>query len=271
VFFRYSSILGFTSGFTHIHCVSKEVRMDSPMISLERRNSLFGARSRFRPLLLAEASSSSPASLNDNNELVAPTLSKWDPTNWTPKRLWNTPLFRYASILAVLAVAGLSTKSPLSKISKRAAATIHLLSFATWLGTNAWTTFVAGITMYKNLPRQTFGKLQSKLFPKYFLLCSVTIILQLVTLSYLPASPGVRALGIALAMTLVNQFYLEPTTSKNMLDRYEIENNGDVESDEYKKLKSSFGKMHGISSLTNLIALCAGVAHGTYLASALVI
>lgn len=42
---------------------------------------------------------------------------------------------------------------------------LHLGAAGTWLGVNLWVTFFAGITMFKNLPRQTFGKLQSKLFP----------------------------------------------------------------------------------------------------------
>ena len=96
---------------------------------------------------------------------------------------------------------------------------------------------------------------------------------QMVTLTSLP-SLGERAtvaLGTALAMTLLNQFYLEPRSTKIMFDRYELEDTPEgKESDEYKKLASSFGKFHGMSSLTNLIALCGAVAHGFYLASALV-
>lgn len=97
---------------------------------------------------------------------------------WTKKRLHNTQAFRSAAILAALAAAGLSSKSPIATAGSAAGAVLHELSFSTWFGTVAYTTFVAGITMFKNLPRQTFGKLQSKLFPKYFFLCSVTLILQ---------------------------------------------------------------------------------------------
>lgn len=72
-------------------------------------------------------------------------------------------------------------------------------------------------------------------------------------------------------MTLLNQFWLEPVSSKTMHKRYELEDTPDgKDSDEYKKLAAAFGKYHGISSLSNLIALCAGVAQGSYLASALV-
>lgn len=97
---------------------------------------------------------------------------------WTTKRLHNTQAFRSATILGALLIAGVSSKSPFASLPNTSAAILHTLSFATWFGTVAYTTFVAGITMFKNLPRKTFGKLQSKLFPKYFSLCSVTLILQ---------------------------------------------------------------------------------------------
>ena len=79
------------------------------------------------------------------------------------------------------------------------------------------------------------------------------------------------SLGSALAATLFNQFYLEPYSTKIMLERYDIENTeGGMETDRYKELKAEFGKMHGISSLSNLIALCGQVAYGFILSSALV-
>ncbi len=130
---------------------------------------------RRSPLFRAEAPTSPSL---ESEQLSVPTLSKFDPVNWTPKRLHNSRLFRSAAILGALALAGYSTKAPLTKISTRASATINILSFGTWFGTVVYTTFVAGITMYKNLPRQTFGKLQARLFPKYFSLCSITILLQ---------------------------------------------------------------------------------------------
>lgn len=113
-------------------------------------------------------------------------------------------------------------------------------------------------------------------FPKYFLLGSACLILQLASLAGMTklSPPTMKqsrvALTLALAMTLLNQFVLEPTATKNMLERYRLEEDGKESSDEYKKLKKSFGKFHGISSLTNLIALCGGVAHAVYLAAALV-
>lgn len=33
-------------------------------------------------------------------------------------------------------------------------------------GTNVWNSFFVGFTMFKNMPRQMFGRVQSKLFPQ---------------------------------------------------------------------------------------------------------
>lgn len=191
---------------------------------------------------------------------------------WTKKRLHNTAAFRSLALLSALALAGLTTAP--RALPAKASASLHLLSFGTWFGSVAYTTFIAGITMFKNLPRQTFGKLQSKLFPKYFALGSTALLLQLITLSSLPAAiqnSSAKALVVALFMTLANQFYLEPLSSNNMMRRYELEKqDGGTDTDEYKTLKANFGKFHGISSLTNLIALCGGVAHAVYVAGTLV-
>ena len=76
---------------------------------------------------------------------------------------------------------------------------------------------------------------------------------------------------MALAMTLLNQFALEPIATKNMMRRYELDDtpNGQ-DTEEYKKLKANFGKFHGISSLTNLVAFMAATAHGFFLSAAFV-
>jgi hypothetical protein len=106
------------------------------------------------------------------------SVTSADSGEWTKKRLHNTKWFRSAAILLTLSLAGASQKSPLALLPTQAGAAIHLLSFGTCFGTMFYTTFIFGITAFRNLPRQTFGKLQSKLFPKYFSLCSITILLQ---------------------------------------------------------------------------------------------
>lgn len=82
--------------------------------------------------------------------------------------------------------------------------------------------------MFKNLPRQMFGKVQSRLFPIYFQLSAACLILTLGT-AIAGGAAGTKeltTLGVALALTFVNLFALEPATTKNMFERYELENKG---------------------------------------------
>ena len=73
----------------------------------------------------------------------------------------NSPFFRslailYALLFAIYQGSNVGELQKLSRfvlLSPKAAATVHLLSFSTWFGSVVYTTFVAGITMFKNLPR----------------------------------------------------------------------------------------------------------------------
>ncbi|XP_066299926.1 transmembrane protein 205-like [Branchiostoma lanceolatum] len=61
---------------------------------------------------------------------------------------------------------------------------LHLFSVCTHFGTQTWVTFVAGLTMFHNLPRHTFGHIQGHLFPKYFTMGSVLSLVAMVTYMY---------------------------------------------------------------------------------------
>jgi hypothetical protein len=77
-----------------------------------------------------------------------------------PSAINSTPI-RVLTMLAAFAAAGYGT----SILPGAAVAIAHVMASGIWLGVNIWTTFFSGITMMKNLERQTFGRLQSKLFP----------------------------------------------------------------------------------------------------------
>jgi hypothetical protein len=100
---------------------------------------------------------------------------------WLKPALHNTPAFRSASLLTALWLAWYSTSTaanPLAALSAKAAKTIHFLAYGTWLGSAFYVTCFARFVLWKNLPRQTFGKMQSKLFPAFFNLSALTILLQ---------------------------------------------------------------------------------------------
>jgi hypothetical protein len=116
----------------------------------------------------------------------ASSSSTETPQPWITPALHNSNAVRSLALLVAVGATGLLTKTTattttttlLSLPSAQIAVAIHLFSFATSFGTNLYTTFVLGLTMIKHLTRQTFGKLQAKLFPKYFALSSLTLVLQ---------------------------------------------------------------------------------------------
>ena len=192
-------------------------------------------------------------------------LAKWDPQAWVVPAMWNTGPFRSAALLTTLAAVGAGTR----QLGARAAAFSHLASFGVLFGSMVYTTFFAGMTMFKNLPRQTFGRLQSKLFPMYFKIHAACLCVMIGTIPALAAGGASRfplaACLTALAFTVANIFYIEPASTKVMFQRYELENAGKAETEEYKQAAKKFGPLHGLSSLANLGALMAAMGHSWWL------
>ncbi len=131
-------------------------------------------------------------------------------------------------------------------------------------------------TQFKNMPRQMFGKVQSKLFPMYFALHAGSIVVCAGCLAFGAAGAGAIAkpaavsLGTALVSSLLNLLVLEPRATEVMFARYALENAPTRDEQKIKQLMKEFGKFHGISSLVNLVSMVAGASYTWWLASALV-
>ena len=64
-----------------------------------------------------------------------------------------------------------------------------------------------------------------------------------------------RFLAAGFISNVLNLLAIEPKSTSIMFSRYKLEKQGKTDTDQYKSLARSFGKMHGISSLTNLVSL----------------
>ena len=197
---------------------------------------------------------------------------------WLAPSLVNSAPARL--VLSLVAAAGVAQGANIAGVQALGAA--HVMLFATFFGATMWTTFVAGILMFKNLPRRTFGKLQAKLFPAYFLLASACLLGTLVTACLLPGvwsgcptaffrvGHPVNNLAAGVALSLLNYLVLEPKATEVMLSRHAMQDAGVASGDDaMKALGAKFGKLHGASSMANLGALCAGVGHAVWVASKL--
>lgn len=171
--------------------------------------------------------------------------------------------------LAILSGAVLLAAKGTTALAPQGAAFVHIAAYGVWLGTVVWTTLVAGLTMFKNLPRQTFGKLQSKLFPQYFTLTAAAIGLQLGALYFSATQPVAKqlwVLGLSLGATLFNLVFIEPATTASLFERYVLENAQVKDQAHITELYNKFGKLHGLGSLINFAVLVAALAHGWFLA-----
>lgn len=161
---------------------------------------------------------------------------------------------------------------------------LYALSFSFIFGMTLWVSFIGGVIIHRVLPQRQFGPLQQRLLPVYFKLN--TLISSGLLLAWIrnhsavtahlacPMVPDVSqayALFIVVATQALNLFWFGPTTSKLLTERLELEkaegkNAQDADaSPDLKALKAKFARLHGYSSLANLLAFLALAFHGLWI------
>ncbi|CAK7218660.1 hypothetical protein SBRCBS47491_003582 [Sporothrix bragantina] len=164
----------------------------------------------------------------------------------------------------------------------------HVLSYGALLGTTFFHSFINGFVQFKTLPRPQFAAVQSKLFPIYFGIQSAVPLVLAIT--YPGGGPHHDAAGITglletgnrwgflvpiatmCASSLMNLLILLPATTKCMAERYSQERKDGKKSydpaphsQEMLVLNKRFGKLHGISSLLNLVTFIMAIVYGVSL------
>ncbi|KAI6867179.1 hypothetical protein KC338_g4513 [Hortaea werneckii] len=175
----------------------------------------------------------------------------------------------------------------------------HIITYGTLLGSNIFQTFLAGPLAFKALPRPSFSTLQTAIFPPYFALqTALPLVLALTWPGEKLAGLGGQALrsnagwrgvlqednmwdalipiGVMFGTNLLNLLYLGPATTKVMKERKHQETRDGkkyydpgLKSQEMQRLNSSFSKLHGASSLSNVVGLAAMLFYGVVLAEKL--
>ncbi|KAI1340522.1 hypothetical protein F5Y15DRAFT_41964 [Xylariaceae sp. FL0016] len=165
----------------------------------------------------------------------------------------------------------------------------HILSYGTLLGTQFFHTFLNSVAAFKVLERPQFAILQRALFPMYFGIqaaAPVAIALTYPGNALFGTPSGVSGvmhesnrwsvlvpLTTAFATGLVNLVYFLPETNKVTAKRRDQEKKDGKESwnpphsREMEALNKQFGKLHGVSSLFNLVTFVATVVYGVHLSS----
>ncbi|KAL2868658.1 DUF4149 domain-containing protein [Aspergillus lucknowensis] len=165
----------------------------------------------------------------------------------------------------------------------------HILSYGTLLGVQLYQSFVSGIISFRALPRPQFSSLQARIFPTYFALQTALPVVVALT-----ASRGEKPLGVSgllepeshfkvllplatvFVTGLINLTVLRPLTVNTMRERKHQETrdgkrsyDAAPHSKEMIALNKKFGRLHGISSLINLVTIGATVFYGVVLSEKL--
>ncbi|KAI1170731.1 hypothetical protein F4777DRAFT_568190 [Nemania sp. FL0916] len=163
----------------------------------------------------------------------------------------------------------------------------HVISYGALLGTQFFHTFINSIISFKVLARPQFAVLQRAVFPAYFGIQTAAPIVLALTYPGGVLPQGISGVlhptnrwGVLVPLTtafvtgLTNLVYFLPETNKVTAQRRHQETKESKESQgkaqqskEMKALNKKFGKLHGYSSLFNLMTLVCTVAYGVHLSA----
>src|SRR3970040_1722815 len=138
---------------------------------------------------------------------------------------------------------------------------LHLFTFVFLYGTLLFFSYVQAPVLFKSLPRETFGLVQSKLFPAYYLISYICGMVLVVTYRLLHPMKSwvsqdcvkITALCLMLLFSVLQGLWIGPKVGQLRVERQAAEQLKDTA--KVEALSKKFGKAHGISSLLNLIVI----------------
>jgi uncharacterized membrane protein len=147
---------------------------------------------------------------------------------------------------------------------------VHFFAFIFWYGTLLYFTFIQAPLLFKTLPRQLFGEVQSHIFPAYYWISYICGLLLVVTYHLLHPLKNyasqdcvkISALYLMLILSMGQGFWIGPKVAQLRVERQAAEDSKDQAKTE--ALAREFGKAHGISSLLNLLVIILGTVYLIY-------
>lgn len=152
---------------------------------------------------------------------------------------------------------GLNTKAP-----------YHFLFYSLSFGGAAFYSFIVSPLVFRELPREEFSNLQTKVFPTYFLgQTAAPLILGLLSPAKVcPFTAGLLALstvagGLNYFILLGKCKSIKEQRTKLVADKLDKDSNGEF-TPEYQAITKQFGIYHGVSSLLNIVSIASLGVYG---------
>ena len=125
--------------------------------------------------------------------------------------------------------------------------------------------------MHTTLPFDWFARVQSRLFPVYFIISTICGLLTTLSVAFATNMDNLQLnlLMIGTILSFSQLIFISPKTEHYMEIYMKIRKNEgqDSKTDEFKKAKGVFFKWHGISSLINIGVAMIVTFHIYYLSS----
>lgn len=191
---------------------------------------------------------------------------------------WRAPTYIYTHVQSSPHQISSTLKLQLhTMVSSSLKLATHFFAYSGLFGMTCYQSFYAGITAYRAIPLDMFGKLQHKIFPGYFAIQSALSALLLISTPFKLTTAAKASLGASLIGALVNLIVIMPKTHTIIVAREaQMEKEGKgykdpTASDDMKALNKKFAKLHGISMLFNLGLLLGTFYYGYYFNSKLIV
>ncbi|XP_022188391.2 transmembrane protein 205 [Nilaparvata lugens] len=219
-------------------------------------------------------------------QLIHDAIDRFQTSNCYKILFRTTQPAHVISVISVATVASLLYSSEKTQWSSSPfTILLYLAAFSVHCGSQFWMTFISGLSLYFNLPRHVFGRVQKVLFPKYFGLNS--FLSALILISFNRFSHQWDTATIIQEVLLISCFVIElairlyavPPLLELITAKTEIELTAGVGQEvgyhdlgplkhcpHYLAVHSSFRRVHLYVAIGNILSLVCTALHLQYIA-----
>jgi len=143
---------------------------------------------------------------------------------------------------------------------------VHLFVLTFWLGGMMFFSYIAAPAAFKVLPRETAGDFVGAVFPKYFAIGIAASLILLFTLLYMGRNnlAALRAPVIIMAVMAVLSIF-HGTVIGPKARAIKMEMKAAEQGPKKAELSKSFGRIHAVSAILNLVVVLLGLVYLAYI------
>ena len=140
---------------------------------------------------------------------------------------------------------------------------VHLFVLTFWLGGMMFFSYIAAPAAFKVLPRETAGDFVGAVFPKYFAIGIAASLILLFTLLYMGRNNLAALRAPVIIMAVLSIFHGTVIGPKARAVKMEMK--AAEQGPKKAELSKSFGRIHAVSAILNLVVVLLGLVYLAYI------